>query len=267
MFRNDGPDGTGGWLFTEIGATNGSGESLNGMGLGVGDPDNDGHFDLAYSDAGPGRLLHNNGDSTFTNISGPSGVSAGTSGDTGWGAAFFDYNNDGWEDLLFAVGPISANSPLANSLLKNQGDGTFVNVSAETNMNSSEKGRGIATADFDGDGWVDVFLANHDMAPLLMRNISGENGNANHHLTFTVQGTESNRDGIGTVIKVTTAAGTQMRLITSGSNHGGGSQKAAFFGLGSETSGTVEVIWPNGVTENLGSYAADAAYHLVEPAS
>jgi hypothetical protein len=156
---------------------------------------------------------------------------------------------------------------LANSLLENNGDGTFTNVSESTNMDDTERGRGTAIADMDGDGWVDIYVANYDDTPNLMRNRSGDEGNTNHYLTFTVEGTESNRDGIGTVVKVTTADGTQMRLISSGSNHGGGSQKAAFFGLADATSATVEVIWPNGVTEDLGSFTADAAYHLVEPAS
>jgi enediyne biosynthesis protein E4 len=267
LWRNDGPDGSGGIILTEIGQTNGSGVSVNGMGLGMGDPDNDGDFDLAYSDASPGHMLQNNNNGTFTDVSSSSGISAATSGDVGWGTVFFDYNNDGWEDLFFATGPISATAPVANSLLKNEGNAMFTNVSIETNMDNTEKGRGTAIGDVDGDGWVDLFLANYKTAPALMHNVSAANGNANHNLTFTVQGTDSNRDGIGTIIKVTTADGTQMRLISSGSNHGGGSQNAAFFGLGSATSATVEVIWPNGVTEVLGSFTADAAYHLVEPAA
>ncbi len=265
FWRNDGSDGGGGWVFTEVGATNGSGVSVNGMGLGIGDPDNDGLFDVAYSDAAPGHMLNNNGDGSWTDVSGTSGISAETAGDVGWGTVFFDYNNDGWEDLFFAVGTIHAIAPLANSLLENNRDGTFTNVSASTNMDDTARGRGTAIADMDGDGWVDMYIGNYDADPLLMRNRSGDEGNPNHYLTFTVEGTDSNRDGIGTIIKATTPDGTMMRLISSGSNHGGGSQKAAFFGLGSHTSASIEVIWPNGEVETLGSMTADAAYHLVEP--
>ena len=150
-------------------------------------------------------------------------------------------------------------------MLENNRDGTFTNVSASTNMGNTERGRSTAIADMDGDGWVDIYVGNYGVPGILMQNRSGDEGNTNHSLTFTVEGTDSNRDAIGTVIRATTPDGTMSRLISSGSNHGGGSQKAAFFGLGSHSSATIEVIWPNGEVENLGSFSADTAYHLVEP--
>ena len=265
LFRNDGSDGSGGWIFTEVGAAAGADASVNGMGLGVGDYNNDGLLDVAFSDAGPGHLLMNNGDGTFADVSDSSGVTAGLADGVSWGTAFLDYDNDGWQDLFYVQGSIAIDSPIPNALLRNQGDGTFVNESGNTGMGDTQRGRNVSTADFDGDGWVDAFIGNYSGTPLLMHNESAAGGNTNEWLTITVEGTDSNRDGIGTVISITTGGGTQTQMISSGGNHGGGSQKAAFFGLGTATSGTVTVTWPNGVVQDLGSINSGQAVHLVEP--
>jgi hypothetical protein len=265
LFRNDGSDGGSGWTFTEVGAAAGADASVNGMGLGVGDYNNDGLLDVAFSDAGPGHLLMNNGDGTFADVSDSSGVTTGLADGVSWGTAFLDYDNDGWQDLFYVQGSIAIDSPIANALLRNQGDGTFVNETNNTGMGDTQRGRNVSTADFDGDGWVDAFIGNYNGSPLLMHNQSAASGNTNEWLTVEVEGTQSNRDGIGTVITVTTAAGTQTQLISSGANHGGGSQKAAFFGLGTATSATVTVTWPNGLVENIGSLTSNQAVTLVEP--
>ena len=159
------------------------------------------------------------------------------------------------------------NSPVANQLFQNQGDGTFTNVTDITGMGDEARARSVTTVDFNADGWVDVFVGNYDDYPLLMQNNAADNGNANQWLTITVEGTESNRDAIGAVVSVTTVAGTQMQLISSGGNHGGGSPKAAFFGLGTATSATVTITWPNGVVQDLGSVNSAQAVHFVEPTS
>ncbi len=267
LWRNDGPDGSGGWLFVEDSAAANLDFAVNGMGLDIGDYNNDGFLDLAFSDSGPGHLLMNDGDGTFTDVSSSSGVTAGLAGGVSWGTAFLDYNNDGWQDLFFAQGSIGTASPLASAFLENDGDGTFTNVTDVTGMGDEARARNVTTVDFNADGWVDVFVGNYDDYPLLMQNKSADNGNTNEWLTITVEGTVSNRDAIGAVITVTTGAGTQSQLISSGGNHGGGSQKAAFFGLGSATSATVSIAWPNGVVQNLGSVNSAQAVHFVEPTS
>lgn len=266
MFRNDGSDGLGGWLFAEVGAATGTGFSVNGMGLGLGDYDNNGFIDIAFSDAAPGHLLSGNGDGTWSDVSITSAVNAATSADVGWGTVFIDYDNDGWQDLFFAVGSIGTAAPLGNSMLHNNGDGTFTNVSALTGMDNEERGRATAIADFDGDGWVDMYLGNFDADGLLVRNRSADLGATNNFLTITVEGTTSNRDGIGTEIILTNEHGTQRQIITSGSNHGGGSQKAAFFGLGATNGGTLTIEWPNGVIETR-QVSANQVLHFVEPAA
>ena len=267
LFRNDGSDGSGGWLFVEDSASANVDVSLNGMGLAIGDYNNDGFLDLAFSDAGPGLLLMNDGDGTFTDVSGSSGVTAGLAGGVSWGTAFLDYNNDGWQDLFFAQGSIGTVGPLASEMLENNGLGGFTNVTDITGLGDEARARNVSKADFNGDGWVDIFIGNYDDYPLLMQNKSVENGNLNEWLTITLEGTESNRDAIGALVSVTTPGGTQTQLISSGGNHGGGSQKAAFFGLSAETSATVTITWPNGVVDSLGSIDSGQAVHFVEPTS
>jgi len=98
------------------------------------------------------------------------------------------------------------------------------------------------------------------------RNDAGTQGNTNHWLTITAEGTISNRDAIGSRFYLTTADGiTQMRDITSGPTHGGGDYKAAYFGLGTYSSGDLTVRWPNGVVQDLGTVTADQKVHFVEP--
>ena len=267
LWRNDGSDGSGGWLFVEASAAANLDASVNGMGLGIGDYNNDGLLDVAFSDAGPGHLYMNDGDGTFTNVSSSSGVTDALAGGVSWGTAFLDYNNDGWQDLFFAQGSIGTPAPLASAMLENDGLGGFTDATEIAGMGDEARARNVAKADFNGDGWVDIFIGNYDDYPLLMQNRAVENGNLNEWLTITVEGTESNRDAIGTLVSVTTPGGTQTQLISSGGNHGGGSQKAAFFGLSAETSATVTITWPNGVVDSLGSIDSGQAVHFVEPTS
>ena len=101
------------------------------MGLGVGDIDNDGHFDLAFSNIAESHLLRNLGDGTFEDISYTSGVADATANLVGWGTVFFDADNDGWLDLYTVNGPIFGPAEETNTFLRNQGDLTFQDISQE----------------------------------------------------------------------------------------------------------------------------------------
>ena len=170
MFRNDGSDGSGGWAFTEVGATTGTDLSVNGMGLGLGDYNNDGWIDIAFSNVGPPKLLMNNGDGTYADVSDSSGVTGEYDAlDISWGTAFLDYNNNGWEDIFITMGYIGDELPMADTLLEN-GGGTFSNVAALTGMDGTSRGRNVSIADFNEDGWVDVYVGNFNAAPNLMQN-------------------------------------------------------------------------------------------------
>jgi len=114
LWRNDGPDGSGGWIFTDVSVESGTDYTINSEGLGIGDYDNDGHLDLAFSHSEGGFLLHNNGDSTFEDVSIPAGVRNAQMFDVAvhWGEVFFDFDNDGWLDLFNVLGNVGANPSL-----------------------------------------------------------------------------------------------------------------------------------------------------------
>jgi len=177
-----------------------AGDGNYGMGVAVGDYDNDGFPDLYVTSYGKNVLYHNNGDGTFTDVTAKAGVAGG-----GWSvsAGFFDYDNDGKLDLFVTrymewdtkhsktcggewhtYCPPEEFPATTSILYHNNGDGTFTDVSQKAGI-SSKKGRalGVAFADYDGDGFTDIFVANDGMQQYLYHN----NGNG----TFTERGLEA----------------------------------------------------------------------------
>jgi hypothetical protein len=182
------------------------------------------------------------------------------------GNGVFDYDNDQWLDLFYVRGLIAGYPSFQPDMLyRNEHDGTFTDVSVEAGVDDDRRGRSASICDFDQDGFVDLFVGNYGLPVDLWHNESSSQGNTNHWLTITPQGTISNRDGIGARFYLTTPDGiTQTREITSGPTHGGGDYKAAYFGMGTNTSGTLSVRWPTGVVEDLGTVEADQHLHVVE---
>ncbi len=184
--------------FTDVTDKAGVAGSGYGMGVAVGDFDNDGRPDLFVTSVNENKLFHNNGDGTFTDVTAKAGVSGGLFlGRKMWsvGAAWVDYNNDGLLDLFVAnycqwdpdhETPCALNGtrvfcnprmykPLPNTLYRNNGDGTFTDVSAETGIAAHPgRGMGVAVADFDGDGFPDIFVANDDLPNQLFHNEGGK---------------------------------------------------------------------------------------------
>ncbi len=182
LFRNEliGPNGAVGSLrFTDV--TESSGVEATGYGIGVaaGDYDNDGWIDLYVSNMGPNHLLHNNGDGTFTDRAVALGVEDPR---YSTGATFLDYDNDGWLDLFVCAyvnfkertniecfhpsgqqdycGPL-AYEPLVDRLFHNRGDGTFEDVTVTSRIATEYgSGLGVIAADFNRDGWMDIYVAN-----------------------------------------------------------------------------------------------------------
>ena len=192
---------------------------------------------------------------------------------TGCGVAFYDYDNDGWLDIFIANGHVYPEVEQAtpgthykqtNSLLHNEGTGRFTEVGkiAGNGFATPYVGRGVAFADFDNDGFVDVVVANNGDSPLLLYN-SG--GNANHFLNFSLIGTKSNHDAMGARVRVVAGPTTQIREIAGGGSYLSQSDLRANFGLGKmKSAGTVEIIWPSGQRQLFRDVEAGKFYLIEE---
>jgi hypothetical protein len=269
LWRNDGPDGQGGWLFTDVSAESSTDLSINGMGLAIGDYNNDGNLDMGMSNTWSNMLLHNNGDGTFQNVTREAGVArgvVGTAPSITWGIGFFDFNNDVYQDLYIVAGYLKG-FMLAepNALFLNNGDGTFTDVSAESGADDSGRGRTAAFADYDGDGFVDIFVANFGEPPLLYHNDGPGQGNGHHWIEVELEGTVSNRNGVGAKVRVSAGGLTQLRQVQCGDSLGAGSDMAVHFGLGEATQvEQIEVVWPSGRVQVLTEVPLDRRITITE---
>ena len=194
LYRNN-HDGT----FTDVTERAGVAGAGYGMGVAVGDYDNDGRPDLFLANVTANQLLHNNGDGTFTDVTAKAGLpGAQMNGKKMWsvGAGWFDYNNDGKLDLFvvnYCVWEVNKDpycplksgvrgychpklyQSLHNTLYRNNGDGTFTDVSQETGIAAHMgKGMSVSFADYDGDGYLDAFVANDTTPAFLFHNLGGK---------------------------------------------------------------------------------------------
>jgi len=274
IFWNNG-DGT----FTDGTLAAGVGTGQDAMGLTIGDYDGDGLLDMFVTnlvnvpgetvDHSGNRLFRNNGDRTFTDQTDAAGVR-----DSGWswGTTFLDHDNDGDLDLAITNGwPFSFD----RSRLYQNDNGVFTDISTASGITDGvcpcsslgDQGRGLLSLDYDHDGDLDIFITKNGAAPILYRN---DGGNANDWLRINVEGTVSNRDGIGALITVDpdiNVVGDEMvREIGAGSNFLSQNESTAHFGLGlnAGTIDLVTIVWPSGTVEELSNVSANQLLTLVE---
>ncbi len=269
-------DGT----FKEIGvpsgmALTGQGRTMAAMCISLGDFDNDGWLDLYISDfqRSSDHVWQNDGKGFFDDVSDQSGITRSTRDVLSFGGGFFDYDNDGWQDIFIANGHVYPEVEQAtpeihykqtNLLFHNEHHGKFLEASklSGNGFQTPYVGRGVAFADFDNDGFTDVVVANNGDVPLLLHN-SG--GNGNHFLNFKLVGTKSNRDAMGTRIRVLTSGISQIREVEGGGSYLSQSDLRAHFGLGKATRAeTVEIKWPSGLQQMLHNIEADKFYLIEE---
>ena len=251
------------------------GLAMAAMCISLGDYDNDGWLDLYISDfqGNSDHIWRNDEEGQFDEVSDSAGLTVSTRNVLSFGGGFFDYDNDGWLDLFIANGhvypEIEQTSPEThykqiNSLFHNNGHGKFVDVTrvSGNGFDTPHVGRGVAFADFDNDGFVDVVVANNNDAPLLLHN-SGENGN--HFASFKLVGIKSNRDGVGARVKITVNGLSQIREIDGGGSYMSQSDLRAHFGLGTAVKiDRLEIAWPSGRKQIFSDIVADQFYKIQE---
>jgi len=274
LLHNNG-DGT----FTNVAvpsgvAYNSFGKAIAGMGADFRDVDNDGKPDIfetaMFRDSFP--LYRNLGHSQFQDVADTSGLTALTSGITGWGTGIFDFDNDGNKDLFAATADILDNAmqlahrpfPLPNRVFRNKGNLTFEDVStkAGTSFQVPAPHRGAAFGDLNNDGKIDVVVTVLNGRPEIWMNRSR---NRNHWIILKLVGVRSNRDGLGTKIKLETSLGTQYNHATTAVNSS--SDKRVHFGLGSASViESIELTWPSGIKQVLRNVKADQILTVTESA-
>jgi hypothetical protein len=246
-----------------------NGDTPSAMGPVFGDYDNDGSLDLFVSDMRYHRLYRNSAkDGFFTDTTVESGI-ARTSGQyVGWGDAMFDFDNDGWKDLFIVNGGLHWLVPMEDSLLRNNGNGTFTDVSADAGsyFKSKKVGRGACFADYDNDGYIDAFIVVLGGKGILLHAKPPAVANRNHWLTLKLVGTRSNRDAFGA--RVEADAGDLHQVVETVSHSGYLSQNdpRPHFGLGSHAEvDTLTIWWPSGTIQKYEHVKADQVFTITEP--
>jgi enediyne biosynthesis protein E4 len=271
LYINKG-DGT----FEDVGypsgvALNENGREQAGMGLGVGDYDNDGRLDIHITNFSDDSnvLYHNDGDANFTDVTFQAGLGEPTIPFLGWGTSFIDFDNDAWLDLFVVNGHVY---PAVDShqwgtsyfqqplLFRNLKNGKFERVGAAPGsaLANSSPGRGLAIGDLDSDGRPDLVINNLDSKPTVLRNVTAPGG---HWLDLRLVGDPTKktpRDAVGSIAYVTTGKLRQRGDVVSGAVYCSQNDMTIHFGLGAVTKvDKLEIRWSDGTVESFNVPAVD----------
>jgi hypothetical protein len=270
LYHNNG-DGT----FTRVNEGNIVTDLASSRGCAWGDYDNDGFLDLfvVNQNGEKNYLYHNNGDGTFTRVmsgdivndiaSTTSNCSCGS-----YGCAWGDYDNDGFLDLYVGnEGSPDIQPTVVNFLYHNNGDGTFTRIRTGSPANEYSDSWGVAWADYNNDGFLDLFASRGDGRG---NSLYQNNGNSNGWLVVRLVGTVSNRAAIGAKVWVKAVLGGksqwQVRQITGGSVLHGSNELRANFGLGqSPKADVLRIEWPSGAVQEFTDVPAKQILNIEEP--
>ena len=253
-----------------------SGAYVSGMGADFRDVDNDGWDDIWISafegDTFP--LFKNRGPAgDFAEITAASGVASATRPMSGWSNGIFDFDNDGWKDLLVVRGhaldniaQMSLRRPEEpNTVLRNLGNGKFQDVSAGAGpaFESPAPHRGVAFGDLDNDGRMDAVVSVLNGKAQLFHNVSP---GGNHWLLLKLVGVKSNRMGLGAQVRIATEAGVQYNHATTSTGYACSSDPRVHFGLGAaKVVKEIDIVWPSRIHQTLRNVAADQILTVTEP--
>ncbi len=259
-------------------AYNEHGVAKAGMGVDAGDANGDGLPDFVVTNFNDQyhSLFVGSKSLPYQDRTVASHLAALTKSYVGWGVKFLDYDNDGNLDLMLINGHINQAIETTRAdvsyhqpplLLRGLSDGTFQDMrnSAGQVFTSGYLGRGLAAADFDNDGDLDLAFTRLNGPPALLRNDIGQQ---NSWIGFELQGTISNRDAIGAKIIVTSGGRRRVRWTTGGSSYLSAHDKRVLVGLGPEASGkpvSAEIVWPRGRVQQLSSLEPGRYHRIVEP--
>ncbi len=251
-------------------ALNENGREQAGMGVAVGDYDNDGKVDFQITNFSDDSnvLYRNDGDTNFTDITFQAGLGETSIPFLGWGTAFLDFDNDGWKDLIVGNGhvyPVVDNFQWGTSfaqqilLFRNghkqiKGQLRFERVAAAPNSGLDQPilARGLAIADFDGDGNSDVIISGMDSSPTVLKNVNDTKSNWLEIKLVGDTTKKTPKDAIGSTVYVTTAKLSQRFDLVSGGSYASNNDQVIHVGLGDATKvEKIEIVWANGQSETV----------------
>lgn len=249
------------------------GNFISGMGADFRDFDNDGYPDLVFValERQTFPIFKNMAGKQFHEVTGGSGMRAASLSKAGFGVGAYDFDNDGWKDIFVSRGDVLAHAMPGtvtnqfNTVFRNLGaSGKWEALTGEAGLEAAPaaRHRGLAFGDLDGDGRIDVIVTAIGRPAQIWMNRSPQPG---HWLDISLEGTKSNRDGIGARIKVVSKGRTQYNHMTTSVGYASSSYGPVHFGLGADDrADSVEVRWPSGVVQTLANVAADRVLSVKE---
>lgn len=269
-------------------------DTRKGMNVDMGDYNRDGFLDIFVTNITDeymkecNMLWHNNGDRTLIDLSRETGT---CDSDWGWAGKFADFDNDGWEDIFTVnglrsrgeqnyipvllemiitpnvdfsdvnnypdIGEMTWSGYQRQRFFHNAGDGTFAEISGVAGVDNDLDGRGVAVADFDEDGLLDIYQTNANQPALLYR---GTTAGAGNWVQLRLEGTSANRNAIGARVVLEADDGeTYIREVNGGNGYSSQSSKRLHFGIGAAAGvASLEIHWPGGAVEKVDGVAVNA---------